>query len=246
MKAERRTRGEKGSVNAIKIHYTHVWSYNEHLVLECKFYVVNLLLVITWKKNKFSVQRNLSWIADFKIVWSKTAPRQNVLETDEQLSKAVAGIFQSVCPPSSKGSTLLWIGVPDKSIAFVWKNSFIRKHCWHALHAHCHQGSLSVSKWVRRSVELPAASGLAPESLSDHGGQVRVSGHHCHVKIACLVQQQAGTPWVGSVVTPKDNSPLPGWCASLENERSAFPGKWLIHCQQCVPEPLLEGNTSLC
>lgn len=161
MKAERRTKGEKGSVNAIKIHYTHVWSYNEHLVLECKFYVVNLLLVITWKKNKFSVQRNLSWIADFKIVWSKTAPRQNVLETDEQLSETVAGIFQSVCPPSSKGSTLLWIGVPDKSTAFVWKNSFIRKHCWHALHAHCHQGSLSVSKWVRRSVELPAASGFS-------------------------------------------------------------------------------------
>lgn len=128
MKAERRMRGEKGSMNAIKIHYTHVWSYNEHLVLERKFYLINVLLVVTWK-NKFSVQRDLSWIADFKIVWSKTVPRQNVFEIDEQLSKAVAGIFQSICTPSSKGSTLLWKGISDKSIAFLfniyWRKKFI-------------------------------------------------------------------------------------------------------------------------
>lgn len=58
------------------------------------------------------------------------------------------------------------------------------------------------------------------------GCQVRVSGHHCHVKTVCLVQQQAGTPWLGSV-TPKDSSRLPGWSASLEKEQSAFPGEMI-------------------
>lgn len=85
---------------------------------------------------------------------------------------------------------------------------------------------MPVSKWTRRSVERPAAE--ACRLRREHLRVCLIMGcHHCHVKTACLVQQQAGTPWVGSVVTPKDSSRLPGWYASLENERSAFPGEMI-------------------
>lgn len=146
MKAERRMRGEKGSMNAIKIHYTHVWSYNEHLVLERKFYLINVLLVVTWK-NKFSVQRDLSWIADFKIVWSKTVPRQNVFELTSNWARQLLEYFKAFALLAVKeahcsGKEFQTRALLSSSTSSEEKSSFLWKHSWRALHVHCHQGSM--------------------------------------------------------------------------------------------------------